>query len=105
VLVVVYTLWIGAVVAAVFKLLLLKFGSPHKRAASWLFACLIGSFGALAGLFVVRLFGIAEGRGLETFVGVGSSAAAVVILYAAITRGLERSAVRKGRPVRRTMLF
>ncbi|GAC1547987.1 MAG: hypothetical protein NVS3B10_11680 [Polyangiales bacterium] len=99
-LVVIYALWIGSLVGVVLKL-----ASPHRSMASWLFAALVGALGGIVGLFVGRMCGIAEHHRLACYGGVTLAAVAMVVAWAAGSRALHRSQVRKGRPTRPTIVF
>lgn len=81
---------------------LLKLTSPHRNAASWLFAALVGALGGVSGLYVGRMFGIGERQWVACYLGVALCACALVMLWALVSRGMLRSQKKRGVPRRGT---
>ncbi len=99
-LVVVWSLWIGALVGATLKL-----ASPHRNPLSWLLACCVGAFGALVGVYVARFNGLDDGRAFAFYLSVALAAAGVVLVYAALSRWAYRRSTQRGRTTRPTVVF
>jgi predicted permease len=100
----IYAIWVGALVGT-----LLKLTSPHRNAASWLFAGLVGGLGGVGGLYFSRMFGLTERQWVACFLGVALCAAALVMLWALVSRGVLRSQQRRNalrkRATRPTIVF
>lgn len=98
-LVIVYAIWIGALVASVLKL-----ASPHRSVVSWLLAALVGSLGGVVGLFAARMVGIDASRPLACHVAEALAAAGLVMVYALVSRAIYGRRLRV-RPTRPTIVF
>ena len=93
--------WMGAMVGA-----LLKLASPHPNWVSWVVSALIGSAGAVAGLFVARVLGVNREFQGTTLAVSGGIATITVVLYAAISQfAVRRWGRRTGRATRPTLAF
>lgn len=96
--------WVGAMLGA-----LIKIASPHGNWVSWVFAALVGGFGAVVGLFVARLFGVSREDDFRTRVFAAVFAVVVMIAYALISRLVLRRMIRRtgrtGRLTRPTIVF
>ncbi len=98
---VISAIWIGALIACVLKL-----GSAHRSAASWIVACLVGSLGAMLGLFFARMLGFGQEHGTAALTAAGLCAAGLVILWAVISRVLWATRAQPvARATRPTIVF
>jgi uncharacterized membrane protein YeaQ/YmgE (transglycosylase-associated protein family) len=101
VLVVVWSLWVGALVGATMKL-----ASPHRNPFSWLLAGCVGALGGLVGVYLARFCGLTAMRPTTYYLAVALSAAGVVLLYAALSRWAHgRARPVRGRITRASFLF
>jgi hypothetical protein len=91
--------WLGSIVAC-----LLKMGSPHRNIWSWFVAASVGGFGSILGLFFARAIGVARERNVTIGVAVAVSAA-VTLVYAATSRLIYASQMRRSRRTRPTIVF
>jgi uncharacterized membrane protein YeaQ/YmgE (transglycosylase-associated protein family) len=99
-LVMVWSLWLGALVGATMKL-----ASPHRNAFSWLLAGCVGALGALVGVYVARFAGLSDSHPSAFYLAVGVTAAGVMLVYAGLSRWAHRRRVAHGRPTRPTVVF
>ena len=96
----VWSLWIGALVGATMKL-----ASPHRNPFSWLLAGCMGALGALVGVYVARFGGLTAAHPSSFYCAVVLVAAGVVIVYAALSRWAHRRWTARGRATRPTVIF
>src|SRR5207248_1552173 len=99
-LVVVWSLWLGALVGATLKL-----ASPHRSPFSWLLAGCVGALGGMVGVYAARFAGLTAAHPSSYYVAVALAAAGVVVLYAALSRWAHRRSAKHGRPTRPTLVF
>jgi uncharacterized membrane protein YeaQ/YmgE (transglycosylase-associated protein family) len=99
-LVMVWSLWLGALVGATMKL-----ASPHRNACSWLLAGCFGSLGALVGVYAARFAGLSAHHPAPFYVAVAITAAGVVLVYAGLSRWAHRRRALQGRATRPTVVF
>jgi hypothetical protein len=98
---VISAVWVGAFLGA-----LMKIASPHGNWVSWVFAALVGGFGAVVGLFAARLLGVSREDDFRTLAIAGAFAVIVMIGYAIISRAALRRLIRRtGRMTRPTIAF
>ena len=99
-LVVVWSLWVGALVGSTMKL-----ASPHRNPFSWVLAGCVGALGGLVGVYAARFGGLTSTHRSSFYVAVAVAAAGVVLVYAAISRWAHRRATSRGRATRPTVIF
>ena len=93
----IYALWVGALMGT-----LLKLTSPHRNAASWLFAGLVGALGGIGGLYFARMFGLGEKQWVACFLGVALCACGLVMVWALVSGAVLRSQTKGSTQRRRT---
>jgi hypothetical protein len=100
VMVMVRSLWLGAVVGATMKL-----ASPHRNPLSWVLAGCVGALGGLAGVYAARFVGLSSLRPSSFYLAIAIAAAGVVLVYAGASRWAHRRLAARGRATRSTMIF